>query len=42
MNGRGGDGRYRLYGILCKGYEILGDMSMAIVQQQSANMVSEP
>ena len=35
------DGRYRLYGILCEGHVVFGDVSTAIVQQQAANMASE-
>ena len=35
------DEGYRLHGIMCKGHVIFSDMSVAVVQQQSANMIPD-
>ena len=32
---------YRLHGIMCEGHVIFSDMSAAVVQQQSADMIPE-
>jgi len=32
---------YRLHGMMCKSHVVFSDMSVAVVQQQSADMIPE-